>query len=593
MDDKVQIIQGQGVYDTPVRISRTLLQKQKRVILASGESYPDALTATSLVEGQYPVFFVKENSLPVMVGNEILRLEAEEVYILGGPNTISAKVEEEIMALKPSIRIKRLAGPTRYETAVEVAKERPRKNAILVDGLGFPDALTAQGLAYIKDQALILTEPKGLPQASKIFLESIGYLDIGGGPNSVGPEVLEDLRAIGLNPDKTYQGPNRFATAAALAEEFVYMRGEPNTIILASGDTYQNALASSILSQKYQAPTLLLGSKGVDKATYNFLTKYRESIDKIVFVGNPDDYSSELFSYLEACILDGGPDPGVFAPYEALKQGSKGENVKLFHQKLKEKNYYRGKVDDVFDAESEIALRLFLYNNNLPMDSSLSEQAWTMIKNGEGRTIDRSAREKITIKVPYHSQIDGIHAWVSCVPTSLLMALQNKGYAMEYNLKSFLEFIPRHPTNPAKGYAGNPYKRTAVSPSMWPNVQKQTADMLGAKSSDLTGAPMYALEDELYMNNPVVIIPTLYWRAPDIRTYIVEGKPTKLYYNLHGTVLTGYDPATGKYQVTDPYNHPSWGGKPGVPHIMWISGSAMTKSYETQKQAFTVWSENK
>lgn len=91
---------------------------------------------------------------------------------------------------------------------------------------------------------------------------------------------------------------------------------------------------------------------------------------------------------------------------------------------------------------------------------------------------------------------------------------------------------------------------------MWPNVQKQTADMLGAKSSDLTGAPMYALEDELYMNNPVVIIPTLYWRAPDIRTYIVEGKPTKLYYNLHGTVLTGYDPATGKYQVTDPYNHP-------------------------------------
>lgn len=95
------------------------------------------------------------------------------------------------------------------------------------------------------------------------------------------------------------------------------------------------------------------------------------------------------------------------------------------------------------------------------------------------------------------------------------------------------------------------------------------------------------------MNNPVVIIPTLYWRAPDIRTYIVEGKPTKLYYNLHGTVLTGYDPATGKYQVTDPYNHSSWGGKPGVPHIMWIKGPTMTKSYETQKQAFTVWSENK
>lgn len=593
MDDRVQIIEGQGVYDTPIRISRTLLEKQKRVILASGESYPDALTATSLVEGQYPVFFVKENSLPTMVGNEILRLEAEEVYILGGPDTISSRVEEEIMALKPSISIKRLAGPTRYETAVEVAKENPRDKAILVDGLNFPDALTAQGLAYIKDQALVLTEPKALPQATKSFLESVTSLDIGGGPNSVGQEVLEDLRLMGLNPDKTFQGPNRFATAAALAEEFVYMKGEPSTVILASGDTYQNALASSILSQRYQAPTLLLGSRGVDKSTYDFLTKYRESIDKIIFVGNSDNYSPELFSYLEACILDGRPDPGVFAPYEALKQGSKGENVRLFHQKLKEKNYYRGKVDDVFDAESEIALRLFLYNNNLPMDSSLSEQAWTMIKNGQGRTIDRSEREKITIKIPYHSQIDGIYAWVSCVPTSLLMALQNKGYATEYNLKSFLEFIPRHPTNPAKGYAGNPYKRTAVSPSMWPNVQKQTADMLGARSSDLTGAPMYALEDELYMNNPVVIIPTLYWRAPDIRTYIVEGKPTKLYYNLHGTVLTGYDPATGKYQVTDPYNHSSWGGKPGVPHIMWIEGPTMTKSYETQKQAFTVWSENK
>ena len=161
MDDRVQIIEGQGVYDTPVRISRTLLEKQKRVILASGESYPDALTATSLVEGQYPVFFVKENSLPTMVGNEILRLEAEEVYILGGPDTISSRVEEELKALKPSLSIKRLAGPTRYETAVEVVKERPKDKAILVDGLNFPDALTAQGLAYIKDQAPGINRAKG------------------------------------------------------------------------------------------------------------------------------------------------------------------------------------------------------------------------------------------------------------------------------------------------------------------------------------------------------------------------------------------------------------------------------------------------
>lgn len=59
--------------------------------------------------------------------------------------------------------------------------------------------------------------------------------------------------------------------------------------------------------------------------------------------------------------------------------------------------------------------------------------------------------------VPYISQIDNIYAWVGCEAVATLMGLQAKGYAKEVSVKYFLDNLPRHSSNPEKGFVGSPY----------------------------------------------------------------------------------------------------------------------------------------
>jgi Uncharacterized protein conserved in bacteria len=70
--------------------------------------------------------------------------------------------------------------------------------------------------------------------------------------------------------------------------------------------------------------------------------------------------------------------------------------------------------------------------------------------------------------VPYISQIDNIYAWVGCEAVSTLMGLQAKGYATDVSVKYFLDNLPRHSSNPEKGFVGShtmcPTPRSAPGP---------------------------------------------------------------------------------------------------------------------------------
>lgn len=162
--------------------------------------------------------------------------------------------------------------------------------------------------------------------------------------------------------------------------------------------------------------------------------------------------------------------------------------------------------------------------------------------------------------VPYHSQIDNIYAWVGCEAVSTLMGLQAKGYAAEVPLKQFLDDLPRHSSNPEKGFVGSPYvpdpskrTRTTIYPAKlaeysnsYCNGQPVCADFRGASVTDL--------QRELLAGNCVVAYMTLWWEKPNYRTYQIEGTPQRLVSNNHAVLVCGYDPEKG-YFISDPYNY--------------------------------------
>lgn len=165
--------------------------------------------------------------------------------------------------------------------------------------------------------------------------------------------------------------------------------------------------------------------------------------------------------------------------------------------------------------------------------------------------------DKLVIEVPYISQIVPYYAIVGCEGTSLLMGLQSKGYAKDLNLKQFLDAMPKHPSNPAKGFVGSPYRADPTKRTRTTILPAKLAEYGQAYGTvaDISYSSPKEIQAELLAGNPVVIYATLSWEAPFYRTYDIEGQQQRMLSNNHVVLACGYDSATGAYYISDPYNN--------------------------------------
>jgi len=88
--------------------------------------------------------------LPPATAAELARLTPSKVLIAGGTAAISADVEAEITALLPGVTIERIAGSSRYSTAIAAAKasnlDGPHRVFFFTEK-NFPDGLAAVAAA--------------------------------------------------------------------------------------------------------------------------------------------------------------------------------------------------------------------------------------------------------------------------------------------------------------------------------------------------------------------------------------------------------------------------------------------------------------
>ena len=96
----------------------------KAAVVASGSSFPDALAASSLAGHlNAPILLTDPKTLSNATANELDRLDADTIYIIGGTNAVSNNAEKAIQASRPSATIRRLAGNTRFDTAYQIYSE--------------------------------------------------------------------------------------------------------------------------------------------------------------------------------------------------------------------------------------------------------------------------------------------------------------------------------------------------------------------------------------------------------------------------------------------------------------------------------------
>ncbi|HHX87542.1 MAG TPA: cell wall-binding repeat-containing protein, partial [Firmicutes bacterium] len=154
----VSRIGGADRYQTAVNISKQGWSYSDLVVLARGDDYADALAGVPLASWyNAPILLTRGNVLPDSTLNEIERLGAGKVIILGGSKAVSAEVENKLKG--KSLEVERIGGENRFATAAGIAKKLGMLDVVfLAYGYNFPDALAAASYAGARGYPILLTD---------------------------------------------------------------------------------------------------------------------------------------------------------------------------------------------------------------------------------------------------------------------------------------------------------------------------------------------------------------------------------------------------------------------------------------------------
>nr|WP_293700463.1 cell wall-binding repeat-containing protein [uncultured Peptostreptococcus sp.] len=278
-------IAGRDRIDTAIDISKKFFKKSKAVIVVRHDLFPDSMTASVLAKlKDAPILLNPTDKLDSRVADEIKRLGAEEVIIVGGQNSVSERVREDLKAFDADKNVERIAGADRYGTSEMVAKRvvgiTGKKNtAVLASGQLFPDALSVGTFASREGYPILLVKKNLIPEEVE---RAIRDLDINKTYIAGGLDTISRLVEAKLpNVVERMAGKTRYETSVAIAKSKFK---DSKEAFIASGEEFADALVISPISGKYNLPTLLVSSRANGNQEVKAYIK-DSKINKLVAIG--------------------------------------------------------------------------------------------------------------------------------------------------------------------------------------------------------------------------------------------------------------------------------------------------------------------
>lgn len=297
--EKIQRLSGDNRYETSVEVSEKNFKSADTVVLASGQNIADALVASSYADiEEAPILLANKNSISDEVLDEIERLKADKVVIVGGQSSISSSVESRLK--KEDIKVTRIAGSDRFDTSDKLSQEVSRlskksSQAILVNGYKNIDALSVSSLATKEELPILLNGRNALNMSVKNGLKqmNVNKVYIIGGNNSISSDVEKELKRMQISVVRL-SGTDRYETSANIAK---YAYKDFDEAIIASGENPVDALAASTLTGKKEAPILLTNRNKIPKS----IKKIIEDMDigKITIVGGENSITDNVMDDME------------------------------------------------------------------------------------------------------------------------------------------------------------------------------------------------------------------------------------------------------------------------------------------------------
>jgi putative cell wall-binding protein len=265
------------------------------VVVAAGDRYAEALPATVLAAARRgPLLLTTGEALPVAVGEELTRLGAGRVTVVG---SVPAAVEAAIAAAGRAVtRLGTADDPVGTAVAVASAVGGAAGVAVIVNDTRFADGVSATAIAAGREWPVLLSTANLVPQRTVDAWRALGIrrLVIVGGTTAVNDRIEAFARDAGRCGGATgceverLAGIDRYATSVLVAERNLALGGRTSTsLLVGTGTAYADVLAAGPLASRLGGVSLLVDGTGAgaDAASQAFLRSNAAGVKQVSILG--------------------------------------------------------------------------------------------------------------------------------------------------------------------------------------------------------------------------------------------------------------------------------------------------------------------
>lgn len=316
-------IAGDDRFKTAVELSKAAYPSgaSKAIIVNGDTGWPDALTAACLSAAvDAPILFCSRDSVPPATTQELKRLGAKGVIVIGSSSVVGAGA---LSALASSgyKNCERIEGSDRQGTQLAIFQYGLDKGywnkdlIMLAVGSNFPDALAGSPIAFALKAPIFITGTSGgLSEAQKIAWQSAATKGYGKRVVVLGSETVvpastkafaDSMRkmANGSGVSERLAGPDRYATSAEIAKWAVKEQGFTwNNAAFTTGEKPWDALAGSAYQGKSKSVLLLVDDP--NESTIMVASENRDDISHVRFFGDTNAVSSSVRSSATVLLSD-------------------------------------------------------------------------------------------------------------------------------------------------------------------------------------------------------------------------------------------------------------------------------------------------
>lgn len=232
-------VSGKTRYQTAIEVAKKIAPYEA-VILASGENYSDALSATYLAKiKKAPILLTNDNEMKEVCS--FINKTAKQCFIVGGQGAVSDLAEKNL-----KVPTERISGRDRYDTNLEILKQTFKGDKlVVVTGKNYPDAIS---VSACKMPIMIVGDKLTEGQLAWLSEQKLSIIYAVGGTLPVSAlDIFKKLAKV-----KRISGKNRYETSRLVATEFF---ASTKKVIMVTGQNYPDGLVASRL---VEAPVLLV-----------------------------------------------------------------------------------------------------------------------------------------------------------------------------------------------------------------------------------------------------------------------------------------------------------------------------------------------